>query len=131
MDVGGDYVPTAVSSGLPEHFLADQQARPLLDGAWVMMASGACDGHHLHHWHGGEIAAGACVYIGAAPWNPDSVLIPGGDIISAVIERLNQCLEVARDDMQRLFGREGRNHCAGRHLPGHSEQEWRPRGDCL
>ena len=124
---GGDYLPTAVRGELPEPNRRDSRNRPiqrnLVDEepqtahAWKHFDDGWWQpgGHHLHHWYGGEIAKGACIYIGAAPWNPDTVLIPEsdiilsagvGDILSAVIERLNLLLEVASGEMQRLFGRE-------------------------
>ena len=111
---GGDYLPTAIHGELPEPIVADE---PQTAHAWKHFADGWWQpgGHHLHHWHGGEIAKGACVYIGGAPWNPESVLIPEsdvflsagvGDMISAVAGRLNLFLEVASGEMERLFGRD-------------------------
>ena len=111
---GGDYLPTAVHGEPSEQNLADE---PQIKHAWQGPYGDKWrqGGLYLHHWHGGEIAEGMCIYIGGARWNPDSILIPGGDIIlsagvgdiiSATTERLNLLLEVASGEMERLFGRE-------------------------
>ena len=87
---GGDYLPTVVSAEKlspsdlsPEELTQTLEVeRPQTAHAW-MQRNGAGwqhGGRHLHHWHGGEIAEGACIYIGGASWNPESILIPGGDI---------------------------------------------------
>ena len=116
---GGDYLPTAVHGEPSEQNPADE---PQIKHAWQGPDSDRWQdrgGIHLHHWHGGEIAAGMCIYIGGAVWNPDYIQIPGGDIIlsagvgdmiSAVAGRLNLFLEVASGEMQRLFGREAGNN---------------------
>ena len=77
---GGDYLPTAVRPEELVQTLAGEH--PQTAHAWMHRDDGRWQhgGRHLHHWHGGEIAAGACIYIGAAPWNPESILIPGGEI---------------------------------------------------
>ncbi len=111
---GGDYLPTAVHGEPSEQNLVDE---PLTAHAWMSRDDDRWvhGGHHLHHWHGGEIAAGGSIYIGTAPWNPDSILIPDGfiilsvgvgDIIPVVIGRLNQLLGIAPDNMEKLFGQE-------------------------
>ena len=77
---GGDYLPTAVSPEELVQTLAGEH--PQTAHAWMNRDNGRWQhgGRHLHHWRGGEIEIGACIYIGAAPWNPDSILIPGGEI---------------------------------------------------